>query len=178
MVAGTGIVFLQPLRPFLSVAEDLSSTYKVDLIPGFVMLVVAYTIHFWRRRLEVVTATRREAWEAEEAERAGAELKQLVATLQAFGNAANGSTLSGELARLLQPFLRNRRCWVATSTSDGWYWLLEPFDKSDAWPLMNLARSFADPYRGGGTTTERRYPVPCGPGVRCPASSVWTSLNR
>ena len=62
LLAGAGIVFLQPLRPFLSAAEGLSSTYHVDLIPGFIMLVIAYTIHFWRRRLEVVTATRRDAW--------------------------------------------------------------------------------------------------------------------
>ncbi len=160
LLAGAGIVFLQPLRPFLSAAEGLSSTYHVDLIPGFIMLVVAYTIHFWRRRLEVVTATRREAWEAEESERAGAELKQLVATLQAFGNAADGDTLSGELARLLQPFLKNRRCWVATSTSDGWCWLLEPFDKSDSLSLMNLARSFADPYQGEEPLPSDWYLVP------------------
>jgi diguanylate cyclase (GGDEF)-like protein len=160
LIVGAAIVFLQPLRPFLSAAEDLSSTYNVDLIPGFIMLVVAYTAHFWRRRLEAVIATRREAWEAEEAERAGAELKQLVATLQAFGNSADGATLSGELARLLQPFLKNRRCWVATSTSDGWCWLLEPFDKSDSYSLMNLARSFADPYQGEEPLPSDWYLVP------------------
>ena len=160
LLGGTGIVFLQPLRPFLSAAESISSTYHVDLIPGFIMLVVAYTIHFWRRRLETVTEARRQVWEVEEADRDAAELKQLVATLQAFGNSPDGATLGSELPRLLQPYLKNRRCWVATSTSDGWCWLLEPFDKADSWSLMNLAQSFADPYQGEEPLPGAWYLVP------------------
>lgn len=160
LLAGVGIVVGQPLRPFLSVAEDLSSTYHVDLIPGFLLLVVAYTAHFFTKRYEGIMAARKEAWEMEEAERDTAELKQLVATLQAFGNSADGTTLSSELSRLLQPFLKSRRCWVATSTSEGWCWLLEPFDKADAWTLMNLARSFADPYEMDEPLPSDWYLVP------------------
>lgn len=145
LLAGVLVVVGQPLRPFLSVAEEFSSGYHIDLIPGFILLVVAYTAHFFRKRYEAILTARKEAWEVEEVERSGAELKQLVATLQAFGNSPDGASLTSDLSRLLQPFLKNRRCWVATSTSEGWGWLLEPHDRSDAWTLMNLARSFADP---------------------------------
>lgn len=154
LIAGVAIVFRQYARPFFGIAEpffrtaeDLSTAYNVDLIPGFVIFVVAYTFHRSRQRLQEATDSSREVRDAEEAERAGAELKQLVATLQAFGNAADAAILGNELARLLQPFLKNRRCWVASSTEDGWCWLLEPFDSSNARTLMNLARSVTDPFK-------------------------------
>ncbi|NOT26871.1 MAG: sensor domain-containing diguanylate cyclase [Acidobacteria bacterium] len=160
LLAGVLVVVVQPLRPFLSVAEEFSSTYHVDLIPGFILLVVAYTAHFCRQRYEASIVARKEAWESEEIERDSAELKQLVATLQAFGNSPDANVLTGELTRLLQPFLKSRRCWVATSTSEGWCWLLEPHDKSDAWTLMNLARSFADPYEMDEPLPSDWYLVP------------------
>jgi diguanylate cyclase (GGDEF)-like protein len=153
-------VFGQPLRSVLSTAEALSVSYRADLIPGFVVLAGAYAFHIWRRRFNEAASRRQDEWMAEEAERSGAELKQLVATLQAFGNAADGSTLSSELGRLLQPFLKNRRCWVATSSADGWSWLLEPFDKSDAWTLMNLARAFVNPYQAEEPLPSDWYLVP------------------
>ena len=146
LIAGTAVMFGQPLRFALHVAEDVSSTYHVDLIPGFVIFVVVSTVHYWRKHRDAVTAIQLNAREAEEAKRTAADLEQLVVASHAIANAVDAESLRVETWRQIPAVLKHRRCWLAVTTRERWRWLIEPSGDSEvtlegAASLLQLAES-------------------------------------
>lgn len=151
LIAGTAVMFGQPLRFVLSVAEDVSRLYHVDLIPGFVIFVIVCTIHYWRKHRDAITAIQLTAREFEEAKKTAVELEQLMLASQAIANAVDSQALRVEAWRQIPPLLKSRQCWCAIVTPEGWRWLIEPGERADA--LLDVAPSFLQLAESG----ERRH---------------------
>lgn len=151
LIAGTAVMFGQPLRFVLSVAEDVSRLYHVDLVPGFVIFVIVCTIHYWRKHRDAVTAIQLTAREFEDAKRTAVELEQLMVSSQAIANAVDAQALRVEAWRQIPPLLKGRQCWCAIATPEGWRWLIEPAERADA--LLDVSPSFLQLAESG----ERRH---------------------
>ena len=146
LIAGTAVMFGQPLRFVLQVAEDVSSAYHVDLIPGFVIFFLVCIIHYWRKHRDAVAEIELRAREAEEARLTAADLEQLVVASHAIANAVDAESLRVETWRQIPAVLKNRRCWLAIRGRSGWQWIIEPADDAEvslelASSLLHLAES-------------------------------------
>ena len=128
LIAGTAVMFAQPFRFVLSVAEDVSATYHIDLVPGLIVFGLVGCAHFWRKYREAVTRARLTAQSAHETRQRNEGLDRLVAASHAMANATDLSALRAEVRRHLPAVLNGRSAWIATSEPDGWEWMLEPLE--------------------------------------------------
>ena len=53
LVAGTVVIFQQPLRWLLDLAGEVEDRYNLDLIPALVVLSVVFVFHQYRKRQEL-----------------------------------------------------------------------------------------------------------------------------
>src|SRR3712207_5858108 len=52
LIAGTVVVFQQPLRWLLNIASEVEQRYNLDLIPALVVLSGVFVFHQYRKRQE------------------------------------------------------------------------------------------------------------------------------
>lgn len=134
LVAGTVVVFQQPLRWLLDRAGEVEHRYSLDLIPALVVLSVVFVLHQSRKRQETKAEARAAAAEARlERERAG-ELDQLVTLGRSLANALDFAAVRQAIWRHLPDFLRSRALWVALRERNGWRTVIEDTDTAERMP--------------------------------------------
>ena len=69
LIGGAAVMFGQPLRRVLSLAEELSRSQGIDLVPGLVILVLVFTVHQRQKQRDAAGAMALAARDAEEARR-------------------------------------------------------------------------------------------------------------
>ena len=126
LIAGTAVMFAQPFRSLLSVAEEISETYRVDLLPGFMVFVIVCALHFLRKYRDAAAVVQVQAQAEEDALRRSRGLDQLVLASRGIANALDPTELRAQLQAHLPALLGDRRGWVAALGPLGWEWVLEP----------------------------------------------------
>jgi len=150
LIAGTAVMFAQPFRFVLSLAEELSATYRVDLIPGFIVFGLVCSAHFWSKYREAVTSARLRVQSEQEALQRNRELDRLVEASHAVANAIDSSALRAQVRLHLPALLNGRPAWIATSGPLGWEWLLPPTESEDE--LLEKAPKLLASLEAGETT--------------------------
>lgn len=124
LVAAAVILFQQPLRYVIDIAEEIEGRYHLDLIPALLLLVVVFAFHEYRKfalaQAEAVAATA----DAALARTQSRTLQQLVTFSQALANALDRSTLQQVLWKYLPALGRDRTWWVLVRKGDRWEVLL------------------------------------------------------
>lgn len=83
LIIGGVVVFARPIGHLLDIARDVERTYGLALIPGLIILVVAFMFHVQEKR----QGMKAEAFAASEAVRQAEERSQELEGLVAFANA-------------------------------------------------------------------------------------------
>jgi diguanylate cyclase (GGDEF)-like protein len=130
LLVGTIVMFTQPLRSVLSLAEEISKTYHVDLVPGLFIFVAVFSACHWQRYRESSLALRQAAREAEEARRNAERMEQLVATSNALVNAVDFPSFRREAYLHIPQLFGHRPIWIGLVESGKWRWVIEPADGS------------------------------------------------
>jgi diguanylate cyclase (GGDEF)-like protein len=131
LIAGTAVMFAQPFRSVLSIAEEVAATYRVDLIPGFVVFVLVCSLHFWRKYRDTVAAAELQSVREQDALRRSRDLDQLVAASHAIANTLDAVALRVQVQLHVPALLGGRKSWVALTGPLGWEWVLEPEEFQD-----------------------------------------------
>jgi diguanylate cyclase (GGDEF)-like protein len=131
LIAGTAVMFAQPFRFVLSVAEDVAATYKVDLVPGFMVFVLVCCLHFWRKYRDTVASSELQAQRERDAVQRTRELDQLVTVSHAIANTLDSASLRAQVQQHVPPLLGGRKAWIAITGPLGWEWVLEPDEFAD-----------------------------------------------
>ena len=131
LIAGTAVMFAQPFRYLLSIAEEVSRTYGIDLLPGFMVFVMVCSLHFWRKYRDAVAVAQVQAQAEEDAVRRSRELDQLVLASRGIANALDPAELRAQLQAHVPALLSGRRGWAAVIGPLGWEWILEPAHNAD-----------------------------------------------
>jgi diguanylate cyclase (GGDEF)-like protein len=138
LIAGTVVVFQQPLRWLLNVANEVEQQYNLDLIPALVVLSVVFVFHTYRKRQEMKAEALASAAQAT-AERARArELEQLVTLGRGLANALDFTALRHAIWRHLPDFLHPRALWVVLRERDHWNVVVEDTDTADRTPATTI----------------------------------------
>ena len=138
LVASTVVVFQQPLRWLLNVANEVEQRYNLDLIPALVVLSVVFVFHTYRKRQEMKAAALAAAAQAA-AERARAqELEQLVTLGRGLANALDFAALRHAIWRHLPDFLRPRALWVVLRDREQWHVVVEDTDTVERTPASAI----------------------------------------
>src|SRR5262245_57205259 len=148
LITGAVVMFGQPLRFALSVAEDVSRTYGVDLVPGLMIFVIVLTAHFWRKQRDTALAMEISVRDAAEARRATKELERFVTVSTAMANALDSTQLRAEAAFHLPSLVSNRPLWVAVMAPHDWQWIVEPA-ATNAEALLEMAPTLLEMADGG-----------------------------
>jgi diguanylate cyclase (GGDEF)-like protein len=130
LVAGALVIFRKPLHMLIDVAQGVELRYNIDLLPGLVLLVVAFAFHEYNKRHQVKAAAERAAADVTQERQRSAELERLVAFGSALGGALDTFALRHVLWRYLPAFARDRELWALTRTKSGWDNLLREPDAS------------------------------------------------
>lgn len=138
LIAGTVIVFEQPLRWVLDVAHQVEVRYHLDLIPALTILIVTFVFHQYRRRQESRNEARAAAVEAAQARVRSEELQRLMTFSQALVNALDRPSLQQILCRTLPTFVGDRECWVLTRQGQRWDSLLQEVTAGTRRPVESL----------------------------------------
>jgi diguanylate cyclase (GGDEF)-like protein len=128
LLVGTIVMFAQPLRSVLSLAEEISKTYHVDLVPGLFIFVTVFTACHWQRYRESTIALRVAAREAEEARRNADRMEQLVETSNALVNAVDFPSFRREAYLYIPKLFGHRPLWIGLVEAGKWRWVIEPAD--------------------------------------------------
>ncbi len=126
LITCAAVMFGQPLRRVLSLAEELSRSQGIDLVPGLVILVLVFTVHQRQKQRDTASAMALAARDAEEARRAAQEMKQLVDASHALSNALDQSQLRIEAWRHVPGLTGGRPAWVAVTALHTSQWIMEP----------------------------------------------------
>lgn len=124
LVAAAVILFQQPLRYVLDIAQEIESRYHLDLIPALLLLVVVFTFHEYRKRVQARADALAATADATLARTQSRTLQQLMTFSQTLANALDRSTLQQVLWKHLPAFGRDRTWWVLARTGDRWEVLL------------------------------------------------------
>lgn len=152
LVIGAAAMFGQPLRTMLSQAEEVSRTYGVDVVPGLVILVLVFTMHFYQRQRDAAADAQQSARDAEEAKRQTRELTQLVDASHALANALDHGQLRVEAWRHVPALTGGRTAWAAATEPHTWHWIMEADVEREA-QLLDLAPTLLERTEAG----ERRH---------------------
>ena len=132
LVAGALVIFRKPLHMLIDVAHSVELRYNIDLLPGLVLLVGAFTIHAFRKRHQTRTMASRAKAQADLAaaeitqeRQHSAELERLVALGSALGGALDTLALRQVFWRYFPAFALDRELWALTRTKSGWDHLLQ-----------------------------------------------------
>ena len=126
LITGGAVMFGQPLRRVLSLAEELSRSQGIDLVPGLVILVLVFTVHQRQKQRDTVAAMALAARDADEARRTAHEMKQLVDASHALSNALDQGQLRIEAWRHVPGLTGGRPAWIAVTVPHSWQWIMEP----------------------------------------------------
>ena len=126
LITCAAVMFGQPLRRVLSLAEELSRSQGIDLVPGLVILVLVFTVHQRQKQRDTAGAMALAARDAEEARRTAQEMKQLVDASHALSNALDQSQLRIEAWRHVPGLTGGRPTWVAVTALHTSQWIMEP----------------------------------------------------
>lgn len=122
---GAAVMFGQPLRQVLSVAEEMSNAYGVDVVPALVILVVVLTIHLYQRQRDASAARLLAERDAQEAKRTARDMSRLVDASHALANALDHGQLRVEAWRHVPALTGGRTAWVAVTEPHAWHWIME-----------------------------------------------------
>jgi diguanylate cyclase (GGDEF)-like protein len=121
LIAAAVILFQQPLHDVLDAVEAIETRFRLDLLPALILLVVAFSFHQYRKRLQVRAEARAAAADAAHARRQTKALQQLIALSHALGNALDDRTsLHQALWKHLPQVVGDRSFWVLIRQNDAW----------------------------------------------------------
>jgi diguanylate cyclase (GGDEF)-like protein len=125
LVAGTIVVFQQPLRYVWDAAREAQLRYHVDLVPALVILAGVLMFNEYNKRQQEKAVAAVSAAEALQARQRSLELERLMSFSLALANALDGATLQQALWRHLPAFAGERECWLLARRGDRWDVLLQ-----------------------------------------------------
>src|SRR5215475_7286829 len=144
LVAGALVIFRKPLHMLIDVAHSVELRYNIDLLPGLVLLVGAFTVHAFRKRHQTRTIADQAqaqavlaAAEITQERQHSAELERLVALGSALGSALDTLALRQVFWRYFPAFALDRELWALTRTKNGWDNLL----RDSAGPAMRTTET-------------------------------------
>jgi diguanylate cyclase (GGDEF)-like protein len=138
LIAGTIVIFQQPLRRVWQTALDVQDRYHVDLLPALTIFAGVLIFHEARKRQQAKADARALTAEAAQARLRSAELERLMAFSQALANSLDPTTLQQVLWRYLPAFVGERECWALTRRPDRWETLLQSTVATRARPTEAL----------------------------------------
>ena len=138
LVAGTVVIFQQPLRWLLDLAGEVEDRYNLDLIPALVVLSVVFVFHQYRKRQELKSEALAVAAEARLERERSRELEQLVTLGRSLANSLDFAALRQAIWRHLPDFLRPRAIWVVLRERGGWRMVIEDTDTADRTPAAAI----------------------------------------
>lgn len=138
LVAGTVVVFQQPLRWLLNVASEVEQRYNLDLIPALVVLSVVFVFHTYRKRQEMKAAAAAAATQVSAERTRAQEFEQLITLGRGLANALDFAALRHAIWRHLPDFLRPRALWVVLRERDQWHMVVEDTDTVDRTPASAI----------------------------------------
>ena len=124
LIAGTIMIFQQPLRNVWKTAWDVQERYHVDLLPALTIFAGVFIFHEARKRHQAKADAIAASAEAAQARLRSAELERLMTLSQALANALEPATLQQALWRYLPTFAGEREFWLLARRSDHWESLL------------------------------------------------------
>lgn len=125
LIAGTVVIFQQPLRFVWDAAREVQERYHVDLLPALTILVGVFVFHETRKRQQAKAEARAAAAEAAQARLRSAELERLVALSQALASALDRAALQQALWRHVPTFAGERGFWMLVRRHDRWEVLVQ-----------------------------------------------------
>lgn len=131
LIASTVVVFQQPLRWLLDIANEVETRYKLDLIPALVVLSVVFVLHQYRKRQEAKAQAKAAAAEARLERERAKELDQLVTLGRSLANSLDFAAVRQAIWRHLPDFLRSRALWVVLRERNHWRTVIEDTDTGD-----------------------------------------------
>jgi diguanylate cyclase (GGDEF)-like protein len=134
LIAGTVVVFQQPLRWLLDIASEVERRYNLDLIPALVVLSVVFVFHQFKKRQEMRADALAAAAQARLERARAQELEQLVTLGRGLANALDFAALRHAIWRHLPEFLRHRALWVVLREGTRWRLVVEDTDTTDTTP--------------------------------------------
>jgi diguanylate cyclase (GGDEF)-like protein len=126
LIVGAFVMFHQPLRFALVIAEDVSERYHIDLVPGLMIFVLVFTVHHWRKHRDASIEAELAVRDADEARRTIGDMERLIAASRAVAAAIDSSKLRTEAWRHVPPLVGNRPVWMAVRAPLDWQWIVEP----------------------------------------------------
>ena len=127
LIVGALVIFWKPFHALIDVAHGVEVRYNIDLLPGLVLFVGAFTLHTLRKRQQarvtVQQAKARADFAAAEVARErqrSAELERLIALGAALGNALDTLALRRVFWRYFPAFALDREVWSLARLNNGW----------------------------------------------------------
>ena len=131
LIAATVIVFRQPLRYILDIAQEIEGRFHLDLVPALLLLVAVATFHQYRKRVQAKAEAVAAAADAVQARAQSRTLQQLMALGQALANALDRTSLQQVLWKHLPAIARDHKVWIAIRDGEHWDVLLQDRPDSD-----------------------------------------------
>jgi diguanylate cyclase (GGDEF)-like protein len=131
LIAATVVVFQQPLRWLLDLANEVETRYKLDLIPALVVLSMVFVFHQFRKRQEMRAEALAAAAEARLERDRATELEQLVTLGRSLASSLDFNAVRQAIWRHLPDFLRMRALWVVLRERNYWRTVVEDSDTGD-----------------------------------------------
>jgi diguanylate cyclase (GGDEF)-like protein len=138
LVAGTVVVFQQPLRWLLDLANEVEERYNLDLIPALVVLTAVFVLHQYRKRQEIKAEAMAAAAEARLERERAQELDQLVTLGRSLVNSLDFGAVHQAIWRHLPEFLRARSLWIVLRQRGHWHAVVEDTDTASRTPTATI----------------------------------------
>ena len=138
LIAGTVVVFQQPLRWLLDMASEVEQRYRLDLIPALVVLSVVFVLHQYRKRQQMKAEAMAAAAEARLERERAEELDQLVTLGRSLVNSLDFAAVHQAIWRHLPDFLRSRSLWIVLRQRGQWHTVVEDTDKPNRTPAITI----------------------------------------
>jgi diguanylate cyclase (GGDEF)-like protein len=119
LIAAAVIVFQQPLRALLDLAQEIEGRYHLNLVPALMLLTAIFVFHQYRKRDQARAEAQAAASAAAQALARNKALEQLMAFGEAVANALDRAALQNVLWKHLPAFSGQREAWVAIRGSRG-----------------------------------------------------------
>lgn len=125
LIAAAVILFRQPLRHVLDLAQKIESRYQLDLVPALLLLVVALAFHEYRKYVLAHTQALAATADAALARTQSRTFEKLMIFSQALANALDRLSVQQVLGLHLPAFAGDRTFWVLVRSGDHWEVLLQ-----------------------------------------------------
>jgi diguanylate cyclase (GGDEF)-like protein len=131
LMAGTIVMFQQPLRFVRDAATDAQLRYHVDLVPALAILGGVLVFHEYQKRQRAKAQAALDAAETTQARTRSEELERLMRFSLALANALDIAALQQALWRHMPAFSHERECWLLSRRADRWEALLQDTTATD-----------------------------------------------